>query len=123
MLLSSCGGYFASRRLRISRGDAPALAKLWVGDAGFVPFCEFYGLKWWESFVPTDSGYIQFCEHMCTRTMLSYCQKRRGYGTPCGALQDVHTITQNDLHTYGALEGTCLLYTSDAADDTPCVDL
>eukprot|EP00959_Pyramimonas_sp_CCMP1952_P227040 4746958-Pyramimonas_sp.AAC.1 len=37
--------------------------------------------------------------------MLSYFQKRKGYGTTGGALQEVHTITQNDLRTYGAQEG------------------
>jgi len=56
--------------------------------------------------VPRDSEYQQFCEHMCTRAMLSYFQKRKGQGTPCGALQDVHTIAQNDLLIQGALEGT-----------------
>eukprot|EP00959_Pyramimonas_sp_CCMP1952_P171500 3583490-Pyramimonas_sp.AAC.1 len=32
--------------------------------------------------------------------------EEKGYGTTGGALQDVHTITQNDLHTYGAQERT-----------------
>eukprot|EP00959_Pyramimonas_sp_CCMP1952_P064713 1350995-Pyramimonas_sp.AAC.1 len=34
MPLSSCGGYFGSRRPRSSRGDAPVQAKLLVRDAG-----------------------------------------------------------------------------------------
>eukprot|EP00959_Pyramimonas_sp_CCMP1952_P305581 6394567-Pyramimonas_sp.AAC.1 len=78
MLLSSRGGYFDFKKHRSSSADLPVVEKA-AGQRYWVfPSCEFYGLKWWGPFVPTDSGYQQFCERACTRTMPSYCQKRKG---------------------------------------------
>eukprot|EP00831_Metopus_contortus_P008429 TRINITY_DN13235_c0_g1_i3.p1 TRINITY_DN13235_c0_g1~~TRINITY_DN13235_c0_g1_i3.p1 ORF type:complete len:136 (-),score=23.17 TRINITY_DN13235_c0_g1_i3:23-430(-) len=63
-------------------------------------------------------GISHFLEHMLFHGSRNYPGQK--------IIDEVHALG-GDMNAYTALEHTvyyiCLLYTSDAADDTPCVDL